>query len=138
KEKLGYTGDLQIYNQGGHGVAEAVDEEPDFISRTAEKPRDDYRGPTLDSGNFKIEKTLMDVYNFDFDKNKMLCDTKNSDDCQILQINSADNYVRYHLVSMMEQLRKRPNAKPLKALVLGCTHYPYLKSDIEGVLNDLY
>src|SRR5690606_19708124 len=28
KEQLGYRGDIQIYNQGGYGVAEAVDREP--------------------------------------------------------------------------------------------------------------
>src|SRR5690606_5875978 len=72
KQELGYTGNLQIYNQGGHGVAEAVDGEPDFISRSSTNPRKDYRGPSLDSGQFKIDKALMDVYNFDFDQSKML------------------------------------------------------------------
>lgn len=138
KEALGYTGDIQIYNQGGHGVAEAVDEEPDFIDRTVDAPRDSYRGPGLDDGSFQIDRTLMDVYNFDFDHNKMLCDTRNPDDCQILQINSADNYVRYHLVSLMEKIRNTPDAQPLKALMLGCTHYPYLMDDITRILGDLY
>lgn len=138
KEELGYTGDLQIYNQGGHGVAEAVDEEPDFIDRSATQPRDDYRGPSLENKDYQIDRTLMDVYDFDFDHNKMLCDSKNTDDCTILQINSSDNYVRYHLVSLMEKIRNNPNAKPLKALVLGCTHYPYLRSEINAVLAELY
>src|SRR5690606_33162084 len=138
KEELGYTGDIQIYNQGGHGVAEAVDEEPDFIDRTATGPRDDYRGPSLDNKDYQIDRTLMDVYNFDFDHHKMLCDSKNTDDCEILQINSSENYVRYHLVSLMEQLRNNADAKPLKALVLGCTHYPYLRPEINEVLAELY
>lgn len=138
KDELGLKGDLQVYNQGGHGVAEAVDEEPDFIDRKAKAPRTDYRGPSLENSEFKIDKTLMDVYNFDFDRSKMLCDSQNTDDCLVLQINSADNYVRYHLVSLMEQIRKKEGAQPLKALVLGCTHYPYLKKDIRTVLHDLY
>jgi len=138
KKELGYTGDLQIYNQGGHGVAEAVDGERDFVDRKLTAPRKDYRGPSLSNADYKIEKTLMDVYNFDFDKSKMLCDTKNTDDCQNLQINSADNYVRYHLVSLMEKIRQNPSAKPLKALVLGCTHYPYLVKEIKSVFADLY
>lgn len=138
KDDLGYTGELQVYNQGGHGIAEAVDEEPDFIDPKAKAPRKDYRGPSLEEGDFKIDKTLMDVYSFDFDHDKMLCDSKDTDDCLVLQINSADNYVRYHLVTMMEKLRTNPNAQPLKALVLGCTHYPYLTKDIEAVLAELY
>lgn len=138
KDSLKYTGHIQVYNQGGHGLAEAVDEEPDFISRASLTPTKNYRGPSLQSAQYKIEKTLMDVYNFDFDKNKMLCDSKNTDDCQVLQINSSDNYVRYHLVSLMEKIRKTKGALPLKALVLGCTHYPYLKKEIRNTLTDLY
>lgn len=138
KDKLGYMGDIQIYNQGGHGIAEAVDEEPDFIDRKANDVRENYRGPSLTSAEFRIDKSLLDIYDFDFDHSKMLCDTKNTDDCSVLQINSADNYVRYHLVSMMENIRKTPGAKPLKAILLGCTHYPYLTRDIDNVLKELY
>lgn len=68
----------------------------------------------------------------------MLCDSKIVDDCNILQINSPDNYLRYHLVSLMEQIRKAKNAPQLKAIVLGCTHYPYLVKEIRQILNDLY
>lgn len=138
KESLGYTGDIQIVNQGGHGIAESVDEEADFLNRLATQPRDNYRGPSLDHPDFQIDRTLMDIYNFDFDHNQMLCDAQNMDDCQVLQINSPENYVRYHLVSMMEKVRLTEGAQPLKALVLGCTHYPYLTSEIREVLKELY
>ncbi|WP_424495343.1 glutamate racemase [Salinimicrobium sp. GXAS 041] len=138
KNELGYTGDIQVFNQGGHGIAEAVDEEPDFINRELDEPREDYRGPSLDNAEFRIDKTLMDVYNFDFDHGKMLCDNKNTDDCQILQINDSENYVRYHLVSLLEKIRTAENPQPLKAIVLGCTHYPYLTSEIDEVLDELY
>lgn len=137
KNKLAYTGNLQVYNQGGYGLAEAVDEEPDFISRNARAPRANYRGPMLDSGSYKIEKTLLDVYNFDFSNHKILCDSKN-DECGNMQLNAADNYARYHLVSLMEKIRKAPGAQPLKALVLGCTHYPFLITDIRKILQELY
>jgi glutamate racemase len=138
KDELGYTGEIQIFNQGGHGIAEAVDEEPDFINRDLEEPREDYRGPSLDDPNFEIDKTLMDIYNFDFDHGKMLCDNKNTDDCQILQINDSENYVRYHVVSLLEKIRNTNNPQPLKAIVLGCTHYPYLTEEINEVLDELY
>lgn len=137
-KELGYTGEIQVFNQGGHGVAEAVDEEPDFINRKLIAPREDYRGPSLAHKDFKIDKTLMDVYNFNFDHGKMLCDSKNSQDCNVLQINDAENYVRYHLVSLMEQIRKSENPQPLKALILGCTHYPYLVKEIKKILSELY
>src|SRR5690606_26035814 len=106
KEALGYTGNIQVFNQGGHGVAEAIDGEPDFIDRKATAPRDNYRGPGLNSKEYAIDRTLLDVYNFDFDHSKMLCDSENTDDCQIMQINDTENYIRYHLVSLMEKIRK--------------------------------
>ncbi len=134
----GYTGNLQVFNQGGHGVAEAVDGEPDFINRNLFAPRENYRGPSLTSEDFKIDKTLMDIYNFNFDHGKMLCDSKSPQDCSILQINNTENYVRYHLVSLMEQIRKSEKSPPLKALILGCTHYPYLVKEINTVLSELY
>lgn len=134
----GYTGDIQVFNQGGHGVAEAVDGEPDFINRNLFTPRENYRGPSLNSEDFKIDKALMDIYNFDFDHGKMLCDSNSPQDCNILQINNTENYVRYHLVSLMEQIRNTEKAQPLKALILGCTHYPYLIKEINKVLTELY
>lgn len=138
KNAEGYTGKFQVFNQGGYGLAEAVDEEPDFISRQAALPRKNYRGPSLQSAEYKIDKTLLDVYNFNFADHKMLCDNKNTDDCDNLQLNAAENYVRYHLVSLMEKIRKTPGAQPLKALVLGCTHYPYMENEIKKVFSELY
>lgn len=137
-KELGYTGNLQIFNQGGQGVAEAVDGEPEFINHELKVPSDTYQGPSLKNKDFQIDKTLMDVYNFNFDKSKMLCDSKNASDCSVLQINDTENYIRYHLVSLMEKIRKSKNPQPLKALVLGCTHYPYLIKEINKVFDELY
>lgn len=136
-QELNYTGNIQVFNQGGFGLAEAVDEEPDFINSVAANPRDNYRGPSLNNPDYRIDRTLLDVYNFNFDKNKMLCDSRNAEDCSVLQLNDSENYVRYHLVSLLEQMRKSANAQPLKALILGCTHYPYLVKEINQVLGEL-
>ena len=68
----------------------------------------------------------------------MLCDTKNADDCSILQINDPENYVRYHLVTLLENIRKSKTKNKLKSIILGCTHYPYLINEITKVLNELY
>ncbi|MGF1638430.1 MAG: glutamate racemase [Cyclobacteriaceae bacterium] len=138
KEHNGYSGNIQVFNQGGHGIAEAVDAEPDYIKFALKKPREDYRGPGLNHAEFPIEKSLLDAYQFDFSNGKVLCDTEQVDACQILQLNDAENYMRYHLVSLLEQMRKAENAEPLKALILGCTHYPYLTQEIRKILNELY
>src|SRR5690606_8526453 len=68
KDALGYSGDIQIINQGGFGVAEAVDEINDYINYSAKAPRENYRGPSLEESEYQIDKTLWDIYNFNFDK----------------------------------------------------------------------
>ena len=137
KDELGYTGNIEVFSQGGVGIAEAVDEDPNYFDKTLKKPRNDYKGPGLD-GDVQIDKTLFDIYNFDFDNSKMLCDTEKADDCSILQINDAQNYVRYHLVTLMEQIRQSKTTNKLKSIILGCTHYPYMTDEISMILKELY
>src|SRR5690606_20888556 len=132
-----FSGNIQIFNQGGYGLAEAVDEEPDFIRKNTNVPQDAYRGPSFENPNYTIDKALLDVYNFKNEGNSLLCDNKNIDDCSIIQLNDAENYVRYHLVSLLEQMRKSKDPQPLKAIILGCTHYPYLIKEINKVFVEL-
>ncbi len=132
-----YEGEIQFYSQGGVGLAEAVDEDLNYIDQKATQPRDLYKGPSLEQNNLSINKTLMAIYGFDFSDYKMLCDSKVSDQCSIMQINSPENYVRYHLVSLLEKMRATPKALPLKTLILGCTHYPFLTDEIQKVLVEL-
>ena len=62
----GYSGKLQIVNQGGHGLAEAVDGEVDYIDRKLNKPRESYRGPSLNDEIHRIDKKYLEAYNFNF------------------------------------------------------------------------
>ena len=137
KNELGYTGNIEVYSQGGIGIAEAVDEDPNYFDKNLKTPRKDYKGPGL-NGDVQIDKTLFNVYNFNFSDSKMLCDTEKSDDCSILQINDAENYVRYHLVTLMEQIRLSNTTNKLKSIILGCTHYPYMTNEIDTILKELY
>lgn len=137
KEEINFTGVIEIFSQGGLGIAEAVDEDLNFFDKMLKEPRNDYKGPGLD-GDVKIDKTLLDIYNFNFDDYKMLCDNEVPDSCTIMQINDTENYVRYHLVTLMEKIRKSKTKNKLKTIILGCTHYPYLTEDINMVLEELY
>jgi glutamate racemase len=137
KDEMEFTGNIEVFSQGGIGIAEAVDEDPNYFNKNLKKPRVDYKGPDL-KGDVQIDKTLFDVYNFDFNDSKMLCDTEKTDDCSMLQINDAENYVRYHLVSLMEQIRISKTNNKLKSIILGCTHYPYLITEISAILKELY
>lgn len=137
KDELGYTGNIEVFSQGGVGIAEAVDEDPNYFNKNLKKPRKDYKGPSYE-GDVIIDKTLFDVYNFDFSDSKMLCDSEKSDVCSILQINDAKNYVRYHLVTLLEQIRLSKTKNKLKSIILGCTHYPYMTDEINDILKELY
>ena len=137
KDKNGFTGNIEVFSQGGIGIAEAVDEDPNYFNKNLKKPRNDYKGPSL-NGDVKIDKMLFDVYNFDFNDSKMLCDTEKSDDCSILQINDAKNYARYHLVTLMEQIRLSKTKNKLKSIILGCTHYPYMTDELTEILKEIY
>ena len=133
---MGYTGTLQVINQPAMGFAEAVDEEPDFIARDATQPRDNYRGPALHHPDYSIHPKLLDAYRFDFTGNGMLC-TGAAGDYTRLQLNFAPNYARYHLLSLIEKLRATPDPQPLKALIMGCTHYPYHRETLQQMLCEL-
>lgn len=135
---LRYAGKIQVFSQGGVGLAEAIDEELNFIDKKATAVRPIYRGPNVKAeASLQIDRQLMKIYNFDFNDYKMLCDAKKVDDCGDLQINSAENYVRYHLVTLLEQMLRNPEVEPMKALILGCTHYPYMTQTIQQVLGEL-
>ncbi|MCL2502964.1 MAG: hypothetical protein FWE99_07525 [Bacteroidales bacterium] len=133
---LGYTGILQIINQPAMGFAEAVDEEPDFVLRSARQPRSNYRGPALGHPDYPIDVALLEAYNFDVDNNGILYSGTFGAYTQ-LQLNAAQNYARYHLLSLIEKLRKQPQPQALKALIMGCTHYPYYKETLGIMLEEL-
>ena len=44
----------------------------------------------------------------------------------------------YHRVSLLEKRKRENYTLPLNTLILGCTHYPYLKDTNYAVLKELY
>jgi glutamate racemase len=137
KDKENYTGNIEVFSQGGVGIAEAVDGDADYYKKDVTVPHQDYKGPGL-SGDIAIDKNLLGAYSFDFSGGKMLCDNENLEECTIMQINDAENYVRFHLVSLMEQIRRSNTKNKLKVIILGCTHYPFLSGEFVKVLGELY
>lgn len=45
KQEQGYTGDITVFNQGGVGLAEAIDEDLSYIDKNAASVRPNYKGP---------------------------------------------------------------------------------------------
>lgn len=131
--------EVAVVQQGAYGLAGAVDGAPEFVARSAasDRPRPDYRGPSLANPLAPIDRRLLLRYQFDFSGHGMLWDGERENPTS-LQINSVENYIAYHLVSLLEKVRAAPQAKPLGVVILGCTHFPFYAQTIRSQLARLY
>jgi glutamate racemase len=59
------------------------------------------------------------------------------DSLPYVQLNSPEDYARFHLVSLIEKYRLSGNTVPIKRIILGCTHYPYLLHTFNEVISEL-
>ena len=133
---FGFT-KLSVISQGGVGLAESIDRDWSFYVDTLTKARKDYKGPSL-KNNLKIDTALMNIYHFNKSYNQLLCEYDDQGKCMDVQLNDPSNYVRYHLVTLLEKMIVEKYTEPMNTLILGCTHYPYMKDTIAHVLNELY
>ena len=129
---------LSVISQGGFGLAESIDRDWSYYVDTLTKARNEYKGPSLKNSTYTIDTSLLSAYRFDASSNKLLCEYDDKGSCLDMQLNDPSNYVRYHLVSLLEKMIADKITKPMNTLILGCTHYPYLKDTIASVLNELY
>jgi hypothetical protein len=136
-QQLGMA-DPIIVSQGGFGLADAIDRDYSFFDEKAAGYRKDYKGPSVGNTNYRIDTALLNVYNFNKENNKLLCEFDDKGRCLDVQLNDPENYVRYHLVSLFERMRAQGIVKPMNTLILGCTHYPFMRDTIRNVLNELY
>ena len=127
-----------VVSQGGHGLADAIDRDYSFFDDQAKGYRKEYRGPSVLNASWRIDTALMLQYNFNKNANKLLCEFDDKGNCLDIQLNDPENYVRYHLVSLLEKMKAEQIATPMNTLILGCTHYPFMRDTIRNVLNELY
>ncbi len=137
KSENGFIGDIQIYQQPGIGLAGAIDGVIDYIDANAKTLRGQYKGPSFNLQSAKIDRSILNRYNFDWNNNKILFGGTKENPTEI-QLNSIENYIYYNVVSLLEQIKNSKSAKPLKTIILGCTHYPFYKEIFAKKLNELY
>jgi len=83
----------------------------------------------LNNTDAPIDLSLLDAYDFDF--KGILGDRDNP---ETWQLNSVENYIRYDVVTLLENYRKTNPSKPIGIVILGCTHYPfYTKSFYDNI-----
>ena len=130
----GLTVPVTVVNQSGYGFAEAVDAEPDYVNPSLSEPRPSYRGPRIGTADDCIKEDLLPVYGFE-DPGLLY---RSAGPLKLdLQLNSAANYARFNLVSLVERHRASGSRVPLKAIILGCTHYPFQLETLERTLAEL-
>ena len=125
---------VTVVNQAGYGFAEAVDSEPDYVNPALTEPRASYRGPRLGTADPDIKEELLDAYNFE--PEGLLYRSVGPLKLD-LQLNSAANYARFNLVSLVERHRASGSQAPMKAVILGCTHYPFLLETLQRTVAEL-
>ena len=136
-KKKNYKGKIKTFQEGGKGLHESIDADLQFIDKNRSKPSNNYIGPSLQNEKYPIKKELLSTYQFNTQNNNMLFNKADLSTSDTIQINSVENYVRYHIVSLLEKIRKENANSPLKSIILGCTHYPYVTDTIHTVLNEL-
>lgn len=136
-QERGVKTPVTVVNQSGYGFAESVDSEPDYVNVYLKEPRESYRGPKIGTEDADLKEDMMMVYNFDYSDNKVLFDVDKEGVKSNIQLNSAINYARFNLVSLIERHRASGSTAPLKAVILGCTHYPFLIETLQQVIDEL-
>ncbi len=117
-----------VWQQGSLGLAGAIEGAPTFLvppTALSEK----YEGPAVANGAAPIDPALAAVY--DFDPDGLIGDP---DQPQSWRLNSIENYVRYDVVTMVENYRRSGATQAIEAVVLGCTHFPYESERIHAAL----
>jgi glutamate racemase len=114
---------LEIIQQPCIGLAEAIEGKEGYISDG--KRMSPYFGPSLCNMLAPLNPNLMDVYNFDPDG--LIGDPEDPDS---LQLNSIENYINFHVVTLVENYRQKKAEFPIKVVILGCTHYPLYREEI--------
>ncbi|MEO8232313.1 MAG: Asp/Glu/hydantoin racemase [Ignavibacteriota bacterium] len=137
KSENNIVGKIEVYQQAGIGLAGAIDGVIDYIDLKALKIRNEYKGPSPNSMSAKINLSILNRYNFDWNENKSLYSGDKNNPTE-LQLNSIENYIYFNVVSLLEQIKKSTSPLPLKTIILGCTHYPFYKNIFAKKLNELY
>ncbi len=135
--KLNYSGDIITFQQAGIGLAAAIDGEKDYLNNSLTSIRNNYRGPSLTNKNALIDKTILNRYSFDFSNNQVLFTGSKVNPTEI-QLNSIDNYIKYHVISLLEKIKTSNSKIKLKSVILGCTHYPFFTDSFSDVFQFAY
>ena len=115
RKAVGNTGGkVQVLNQEAVGLDAAIKGDTAYVDTSAVVARGSYEGPVSGVSYNNIDMSLFDRYGFDTQGNALLYPGKG--DLSGVQLNSVENYVRFHLVSMIERHRRSGSRVPILQL----------------------
>ncbi|MBW7995005.1 MAG: hypothetical protein FVQ81_00245 [Candidatus Glassbacteria bacterium] len=102
-----------VVQQGCLGLAGAIEGDRSYIGAGPEF----YKGPSRQNPAARIERPA-DYYGFKREGLVLVGDSS-------LMLNSVENYVRYHVLTLVENYAATSPAIPIEGVILGCTHFPF-------------
>lgn len=137
RKSVGNTGGkVQVLNQEAVGLDAAIKGDTAYVDTTAVVARDSYAGPVAGVSYNNIDMSLFDRYGFDTQGNALLY-VRNGDISGV-QLNSVENYARFHLVSMIERHRRSGSRVPISSIILADGSYAQIRDILEEVMEELY
>lgn len=129
---------IPVVQQAGIGLAGAIDGDINYFDPEATEFRKetDYFGPGMDHPGYPIDTTLWDEYHFETG-NELLVKKDPEEKIIGIQLNSVTNYIRYMVTHIVIKIFEEFPGHTLDAVILGCTHYPYVETEIEDHFNFL-
>ena len=121
-----------VIQQGCLGLAGAIEGDRSYITAAGDGNESDYKGPSTIHETASIDTALIPSYRFDMDG--ILGDKKEP---STWRLNSVDNYIRYHTTTLAEKHRLSELGKPISAVILGCTHFPFRSDSIAAAFEQL-
>jgi glutamate racemase len=123
--------DVPVVQQAGIGLAGAIDGDINYVDPAATEPRKeaDYFGPGIDLLGYPIDTVLWKEYHFETG-NELLVQKDPQGKKTVVQLNSVTNYIRYMVTHLVITALKEYPSRSLDVVILGCTHYPYIETEI--------
>ena len=125
-----------MLNQEAVGLDAAIKGDTAYVDTSAVVARGSYEGPVSGVSYNNIDMSLFDRYGFDTRGNALLYPGKG--DISGVQLNSVENYVRFHLVSMIERHRRSGSRVPISSIILADGSYAQVRGVLEEVMDELY
>jgi glutamate racemase len=121
-----------VIQQGCFGLAGAIEGDPSYITSRGTAASADYRGPAVGNKAAPIDPALSAQYGLE--TKGLLGDIRRP---ATWRLNSIENYIRYHTTSLVDGYSRGGGSEPIRAVILGCTHFPYQVDRIEASFERL-